>query len=230
MLPGRIYHIYNRGVDGRVIFSDTEDFEKFIGILKGYLGEFIIEKGGRFKSERPYLSRHRQKMNLFGRIKLLGYCLMPNHFHLVLQPQEAETIAKLMRRLGTAYAMYFNGRYKRIGTLWESGYRCVEVWGDERIVHLTRWVHLNPVSREVRRFGLVETVTGFKPEEYMYSSYQYYLDPSSARNWIHPEVVLSLFENWNERKWANYQRFVEDGRAKSEEILGEMAIDTGRDR
>ncbi|KKU54985.1 MAG: hypothetical protein UX78_C0029G0012, partial [Candidatus Amesbacteria bacterium GW2011_GWA2_47_11] len=189
-----------------------------------------IEKGGRFKSERPYLSRHRQKMNLFGRIKLLGYCLMPNHFHLVLQPQEAETIAKLMRRLGTAYAMYFNGRYKRIGTLWESGYRCVEVWGDERIVHLTRWVHLNPVSREVRRFGLVETVTGFKPEEYMYSSYQYYLDPSSARNWIHPEVVLSLFENWNERKWANYQRFVEDGRAKSEEILGEMAIDTGRDR
>ena len=230
MTSGRIYHIYNRGVDGRVTFSEAGDYDKFLDILRGYLGEFKIEEGGKYKSERPYLSRHRQKMNLFGQVKLVGYCLMPNHYHLILQPEGEETIAKLMRRAGTTYTMYFNKKYKRIGTLWETGYRCEEVWGDERILHLTRWVHLNPVSREVRRFGLVETVTGFRPEEFMYSSYQYYLTPDKTEGWVHPEVGLALFASWNDRRWANYQKFVEDRGLRSEVVLGRMAIDAGREK
>ncbi|KKU99477.1 MAG: hypothetical protein UY33_C0031G0017 [Candidatus Amesbacteria bacterium GW2011_GWA1_48_9] len=230
MTSGRIYHIYNRGVDGRVTFSEAGDYDKFLDILRGYLGEFKIEEGGKYKSERPYLSRHRQKMNLFGQVKLVGYCLMPNHYHLILQPEGEETIAKLMRRAGTTYTMYFNKKYKRIGTLWETGYRCEEVWGDERILHLTRWVHLNPAPREVRRFGLVETVTGFRPEEFMYSSYQYYLTPDKTEGWVHPEVGLALFASWNDRRWANYQKFVEDRGLRSEVVLGRMAIDAGREK
>lgn len=221
-MKNRIYHIYNRGVDGRLIFIDGEDFDKFIKILSGYIGQFKITEDLIFKQERPYLSRKRQKMNLNGQVLLLAYCLMPDYFDLMVMQIEDGAVSKLMRRLGTAYVIYFNKKYQRRGTLFERTYQTDEVWGDERILHLSRWIHRKPAGNQVRRFGLVETVTGQRPEEYMYSSFQWYLRKDEIPDWISPGTVLEIFERGDSSRWKDYKDFVTDSRIKSEEVLGKI--------
>ncbi|HBC72234.1 hypothetical protein A2379_02825 [Candidatus Amesbacteria bacterium RIFOXYB1_FULL_47_13] len=226
----RWYHIYNRGIDGRQVFTSSGDYDKFIWVLKTYLGEFKIKQDPRFKTDRPYISRHKQRMNLHDKVCLAAYCLMPNHFHLLVQPESAGRVTYLMRRAMTNYGMYFNQKYQRRGTLWEGSYRCVEVWGEERIVHLSRWIHLNPLQQEIRRFGLVTTVTGARPEEYLYSSYHWYLHTGEIDDWIRPDLVLDIFKGFNQGRWGSYQQFIEDSRLNTVSIIGSMAIDTGREK
>ncbi len=188
-LPATIYHIYNRGIDGREIFKDSEDYEYFLELLKRYLEEFSPEVSERYKTIRPYLARHRQQMNLHRELDLLCYCLLPDHFHLLIRQNTADGITKLMRRVFTNYVMYFNKKNKRHGTLFENVYRAVIVPDTEQLIDLTKYIHLNPVSRVVRRYGPVATVSTADPEYYMYSSYKNFLGLKSDK-WLRPEIIL----------------------------------------
>jgi putative transposase len=192
-LNGTIYHIYNRGIDSREIFREGEDYEFFQGILKRYLGKYTEEISDRYKAERPYIRKHKQEMNLKQEIDLLTYCLLPDHFHLLVRQRKADGITKLMRRVMTNYVMYFNKKYKRKGNLFENVYRAVIVPEDTNLVELTCYIHLNPVARVVRRYGPVETVSSSSPEYYMYSSYQDFLGIRQDE-WLKPEIVLEKFK------------------------------------
>ncbi len=212
------YHIYNRGIDKRVIFIDTQDYQMFIQSLVQYLTLVapIIKSG--FKSQKPSLVQHRKTMNLSGEVKLCAYCLMPNHFHLIIRQETADGITKLMRRICTQYAMYFNKKYKRQGTLFENIYRAVIVPEDERLLLLSRYIHLNPVAKTVRRFGLVETVAGSLPEEYPFSSYQSYL-PTGKNIGIDTSYIISLLAN------QSYQEFMQSEDSKWLSKLKDLALD-----
>jgi len=118
-LNGTIYHIYNRGIDGREIFKEGADYEYFLSILKKYLDKYEEVVSDRFKSERPYIRKHKQAMNLNQEIEMLAYCLLPDHFHFLIRQQKTVGITKLMRRVMTNYVMYFNKKYKRRGNLCE---------------------------------------------------------------------------------------------------------------
>jgi putative transposase len=206
-LKDNIYHIYNRGLDSREIFKDDEDYDCFQKILKKYLGKYTEEVSSRYKQERPYIRKHKQEMNLNQEIDLLAYCLLPDHFHLLIRQSTADGIVKLMRRLITNYVMYFNKKYKRKGNLFESVYRAVIVPNDMRLIELSRYIHLNPVSRVVRRYGLVEAVSGSTPEYYMYSSYQNFLG-TRHEEWLKQEVVLDKYKKLLP-KGKEYKYYVE---------------------
>ncbi|MFZ2970979.1 MAG: transposase [Minisyncoccia bacterium] len=124
------YHIYNRGVDKRVVFEDEEDHIRFINRLLEY-------------------NQNSEKEPLF--VDVVCFCLMPNHFHLVLRPIVENGITDFMRRISTGYAMYFNRKYQRKGVLFESNFKSILVENEEYLKHLSRYIHLNPkeiVSRE----------------------------------------------------------------------------------
>jgi putative transposase len=169
------YHIYNRGIDKRNIFLDAQDYLFFQQSLSQYLTPVVTNVKKGYKTQKPSLTNYRQSMNLTNEVKLCVYCLMPNHFHLIVRQESSDAITKLMRRICTQYAMYFNKKYKRQGTLFENIYRAVLIPEDDSLLLLSRYIHLNPVAKTVRRFGLVETAASTLPEEYPYSSFHSYL-------------------------------------------------------
>jgi putative transposase len=117
-VEGGYYHAYNRGVDKRVIYKDGQDYSTFLNLLKLYLSPskkniFLDNKSiSHYSVKRP-----RKIQNLSKEVKLLAYCLMPNHYHLLLKQKSKDGMTKLLRRVGTTYAMYFNKRNERVGHL-----------------------------------------------------------------------------------------------------------------
>lgn len=198
------YHVYNRGVEKREIFLDEKDYQAFLGILKAYLEPEI-------KPDRTLLqgrALERIKLhNLAQEVSLVAYCLMPNHFHLLLQQRFSNSITSLMRRVLTAYSMYFNSRYERVGSLFQGRFQAREVTNDEYLLHLTRYIHRNPVEAKIVKIQNLE--------KFKWGSYQNYLGLVDS-GWVKPKAILDYFSSTDRAK--DYKSFVE---FESEENLPE---------
>lgn len=215
--PETVYHIYNRGIDGREVFSTDDDYEYFKSILELYLlGPRRIGET-RFKEDKPSVIAKKEKMNLKSEVEMLAYCLMPDHFHFMLKQKTKDGITKFMRRVFTKYVMYYNRKLKRHGPLFENIYRGIEVDGREAQLHLSRFIHLNPVIRKVRRFGPVETVTGSNPEDYKHSSYNHYIGLYPVI-WVHNESIKYSHEQ--------YRSFVESYKNEADTLIKELMLDS----
>lgn len=187
--PNCIYHVFNRGVEKRDIFKDKQDFQLF----KYYL--FIYcNPAKKVLIKYPKLPLRLHSKNLHGEVKLLAYCLMPNHFHLLLKQISQDAISKLIKQLTNAYTEYFNKKYQRTGSLMEGRFKAVLVNSEELLMHASRYIHLNPVVS-----NLVNN-----PKDYPWGSYLEYLGVSKE-NLCEKEVVLDLFSSRED-----YDKFVND--------------------
>jgi len=217
-VAGGYYHIYNRGIEKRIIFEDEMDYKTFLRYLKEALSPppnpnknkvIVTLKGGTFKGlPKPV-------KNFNGAISLIAYCLMPNHFHLLVEQTEERDIKKFMQSVITRYSMYFNKKYTRVGKLFQGHYKAVLIVDENYLLHLSRYIHLNP-SEYTRNL------------EAAYSSYGEYLGKRNT-SWINPEVILSFFENANKdfMKGINtYIDFVEKYRGDSALILGKITLES----
>ncbi len=216
-IPGGVYHIYNRGLDGREVFRDSEDFVFFEKVMERYLSfDLGNEERTGFKLDKPSLVKRRRQMSLYRRISMIAYCLMPNHVHFVLKQIEERGITDFVRRVMTTYVMYFNNKYKRSGVLFESVYKAVIVADIGILPALTKMIHLNPVNRTVVKIGPVETVTGSSPEAYLYSSYSHYIG-TNQRKWI-----SKYDDNLNQ---SEYKRYVENWKIEPGDALAKIMLD-----
>lgn len=212
--------MYNRGVEKRDIFMDDQDYAVFLHLLKYYLSP-IDPKGIHplMEFQNFIIVRPRPLANIEKEVNLIEYCLMPNHFHLILQQISVEGVTKLLRRIATTYAMYFNRRYKRVGYLFQGPYKAVLVENDSYLLHLSRYIHLNPIELTLTRRNLVG---------YPYSSYPYYLGLKHA-GWVKPNLILAYFDRSKLlpflNKYPSYQEFVENNSTDSKEIIGNLALD-----
>lgn len=163
------YHIYNRGTDKRVIFMDYEDYERFVSLM------FVCN------SDRPIIFRDIpiglpyvfERGNTL--VDIVAYCLMPNHFHLLILEKMDGGITKFMSKLLTAYSMYFNRKYKRTGGLFEGVFKAKHAETDEYLKYLFAYIHLNPVKiidSNWKEYGIQNRVAaqGYLAD-YKYSSY-----------------------------------------------------------
>lgn len=187
------YHIYNRGVEKRIIFLDRQDYSVFLGYLKSYLLPKNEKELHEQLSDPNISSTTRGKilkllrLNNFNKeITLLAYCLMPNHFHFFLKQKSTGTIDSFMNSLATRYTMYFNRKYKRVGHLYQGVYKAVLVTSDEQFIHLSRYIHKQALP--------------IQP-----SSYSDYILKSKTE-WVHPEEVLVYFSRSDKKH--SYQNFV----------------------
>jgi len=137
------YHCYNRGVEKRIVFEDVRDYHRFLELLYLANDESPLRRDdiGIHKFEEV-LNTHRSK-----RLVAIGaFCLMPNHFHLVLKEIADGGITTFMHKLGTAYTMYFNARYGRTGNLFLKPFQSRHVSTDRYFQHLINYVHCNPAA------------------------------------------------------------------------------------
>ena len=197
------YHLYNRGVEKRDIFLDEQDYAVFLSYLKQYL------------DPTPGSDPKWRLKTLSSEVDLITFCLMPNHFHLLAKQITRNGITKLMRAVCTNYVMYFNKKYERVGTLFQGKYRGVMIDNDNYLLHLSRYIHLNPYL-------------GSDPKSYSYSSFSYYLGNRNAA-WIKPQEILAFFKEARRigpKDFLSYQSFVEDYPEDSAEILGELTLES----
>jgi putative transposase len=212
------YHVYNRGVEKRKIFLDEQDYLVFLHLLKFYLSPSDKENTHPPIEITGYkVTRPRPLTNLEKEVELLAFCLMPNHFHLMIKQKTIDGMPKLLKKIATTYSMYFNKRYDRVGHLFQGRYKASLITKDNYLLHLSRYIHLNPTE-------LTRTV----PVNHPYSSYQYYLGRKRAR-WVKPDFILKFFEHPNKlefiQKFQTYKDFVEKYKGDTKEILGNLALE-----
>lgn len=191
-VPESYYHVYARGHGKQKIFRDDEDFEYFLSLFARHLSnEPTSNVSGR---KYPHLQSE---------VKLLCYCLMSNHFHLLLYQQTDGSMSRLMRGIMTSYSMYFNKKYGTSGALFESRYKASRISSDEYLLHISRYIHLNPKDWMA----------------YPYSSiHSYYL---GAPEWLRPDLVIELFGTLPE--YADFLNDPADYKASLELVQDELA-------
>lgn len=141
---GEYYHIYNRGVDKRIIFNNRKDYQRFIKLLyyandARSLDNLNID----FTRGLPYgnLEDERDVLADIG-----AYCLMPNHFHLLIKEKEEFGISRFIHKIATSYSMYFNKLNERSGRLFQGPYKAKHVDDDQYLKYLYAYIHLNPLK------------------------------------------------------------------------------------
>lgn len=177
---GEYYHIYNRGTDKRTIFLDEEDHQRFIKLL--YLCNSQRNIVFRDISENGEYEHERENTL----VDIGSYCLMPNHFHILIREKVEDGTSLFMQKLSTAYTMYFNTKNKRTGGLFEGNFRATHVDTDEYLKYLFAYIHLNPVKMidpEWKEKGITDrAVAKDYLSKYQYSSYFEYIG-TSRREW-----------------------------------------------
>jgi len=162
-LNKEIYHLYNRGVEKRRVFMENRDYLRFIHDLFAFNDthaassaniRFSLRKPSELDASRlsqcleigsPNMEREPRKLL----VEILCFCLMPNHYHLLVRQLVDGGVVKFMHRLGVGYAMYFNEKYQRVGPLFQGRFKAVLVKNDAHLLYLPHYIHLNAV-------GLVE--------------------------------------------------------------------------
>src|SRR3989344_52802 len=135
------YHIYNRGNSKQTIFRDKDDYARFLGLL------FACNSSENFK-----IDNLGKKQSLYNSIRgsqivnIGAFCLMPNHFHILITQTERGSISKFMQKLITAYVMYYNKKYKRSGGLFEGKFKAEHTDTDRYLKYLFSYIHLNPIK------------------------------------------------------------------------------------
>lgn len=198
----RYYHVFNRGLDKRVIYPSDSYRERFITTT-------ILSRLSKapkatvfFKQEKLGAAPPQEDMEkTWGPsfVDILAYVLMPNHFHFLLKELIDAGVAKFMHRLGTAYTKYFNIRQEREGRLFTSTYKQVRVETDEQLIHTNRYIHINPWVSSYTKIDLKDL------RKYPWSSLPNYLRSKRDLS-CQPEEVLRFFASPRD-----YWKFISEG-------------------
>ena len=169
--PDAWYHVMSRGRRGDLIFRDKGDYYAFIDLLKDCIEMWNI--------------------------RVVAYCLMGTHYHILLQTPDAN-LSRCMRHINGVYTQYFNRSHRLDGHLFRGRYKSILVDSDAYLLELLRYIHRNPVEA-----GMVDRL-----ESYQWSSHKGYLSRSEKWNWLHKDYVLKIFSNEINEALRRYRTFV----------------------
>lgn len=169
--PDAWYHVMNRGRHGEKIFATKEDFGSFIDLLEELAEVFHV--------------------------KIVAYCLMPNHYHLLVQTPDAN-LSRSMRHLNGVYTQRYNKRHRCDGQLFRGRYKSIVVESDSYALDLVRYIHRNPLDA-----GLVDNL-----QKYQWSTHEIYLSDSKKFKWLHKDYILKLFSKSKPESIRLYKKFV----------------------
>ena len=145
-----LIHVLNRGVDKRKIFLDEQDHFRFIHDLFEFNDEDSVNNNFYiFNHNSNDVRHHYSKQERRSRkplVDILAFCLMPNHYHLLVTPKVENGVALFMKKLNGGYAKYFNTRYERSGALFQGKYKRVVIEGEAHFIHLPYYIHFNPLD------------------------------------------------------------------------------------
>lgn len=216
---GSIYHVFNRGVEKRVIFPDKSYYQHFLTTLSYYKDD---------QPERLSLSAYLDnKQRIQPKVKkhivsILCYCLMPNHFHLVLKQLADNGISRYMNNIANSYTRYLNTRLARTGHLFQGSFKSKLIETESSFLQVTRYIHLNPLDPFLYPEG--EKAMGIKPtekllREYSYSSYKAYLGKETAYSICDRSEIQELIGTPNDYRNFVRSKLSQDTRLGIENLI-----------
>ncbi len=205
IVKDEIYHVFNRSVGKLPIFLSRRDYERAIEVFKFYLHNKpplrfsyynrLTDDQKRKLSEEIIQSHEKV-------VEIICFCLMPNHFHFLLKSLTEDGIKQFISNFQNSYAKYFNTKTNRNGTLFQQNFKAVRIESDEQLIHVSRYIHLNPVTSYL--------MDAKDMENYQWSSYYDYFKENSPP-YLTKDLVLTNFKSYKEYKQftldqVNYQR------------------------
>lgn len=145
-IVNEIYHVISRGVDKRKIFMNDKDHFRFIHDLYEFNDEAPANTSSYHFYKSSVIARREDRKPRKLLVDILTFCLMPNHYHLLIKPRKEKSLPRFMKKLNMGYARYFNEKYKRNGALFEGRYKSVAVEEQAHFIHLPYYIHLNPLD------------------------------------------------------------------------------------
>lgn len=181
---GEYYHVYNRGVDKRKIFLGNNHYRRFLKSV-----QLLLATG----SATPRL-RSNQSLALNSKITIICYCLMPNHYHVLIKQIKDGGISEFMHKIDTSYTKYFNLNQKRTGRLFEYTFKAKHIPTDEILLHVHRYIHLNPLI-----INLVSNVNDWE-----WSSYVDYVGKRQGTICSKEEILGFFSQRENNRSYKEW--------------------------
>ena len=204
LVSGEIYHIYNRGVDKRDIFMDDEDRMRFIHDLYEFNDRNpALNLNDRLKRSKtnnrevglPEIQRNPRELL----VEILAFCMMDNHFHLMIRSVSENGVTEFMRKLGTGYTNYFNKKYERTGALFQGKFKSVHLEKDSHLMYLPIYIHFNPLDFEFPEWRKGKIKNYKKAIEfldtYRWSSYMDYTGQKNFPSLIQKDFILHRVGN-----------------------------------
>ena len=200
LVEGQIYHVFNRGIDSRTTFSGLREFQRVQLLARYYRFRTPPVRFSKFMTlQRDIrdkwisdLSEQDDKL-----VEILAYCFMDNHFHFLLKQLLPNGTSKFMANFQNSYTRYFNTKHERIGPLFLDQFKAVRIVTDEQLVHVSRYIHLNPLTSY-----LVKDFAALK--NYRWSSLNEYIGVPVFRI-SKPTEVMAFFKSSN-----SYEKFLVD--------------------
>jgi len=206
------HHIYNRGTDKRIVFLCKEDYLVFTKLLRLLNSRKVVSPSRVIKDGvEPDDDTAIEPL-----VAIVSYCLMPNHFHLLLYEICKGGISKFMQRLGTAYTMYFNEKYTRSGALFQGRFKSRLITDEEYLLSVIDYIHMNPI--DLNEFNTVRGIL----DSYKYSSLRVYAKIAEDRI-----TNLQVLEGYTEVP-VDYIDWLEQERGG--EVPKDILIDIDEDR
>lgn len=197
---GEYYHVFTRGIDKRSIILDQEDSDRFLlsiqefntidpigSIYENSFRKISSNSLGGNASKSSWLTQSRSKGKKL--VDFVCYCLNPNHYHFILKQSTSDGIKKFMHRLGTGYALYFNNKYKRTGSLFQRPFKAVHIDSNEYLLHVSAYVNLNGRAHQL----------GGNASKLVRSSWGEYINVNTPGLCV-KDMILGQFENVKEYK------------------------------
>lgn len=186
---GQTYHVYNRGVEKRRIFENRRTHSRFLQTAQYYQLEGPKPKFSNFIKRKLFKPDPNKKI-----VEILSYCLMPNHFHFLIKQLKDGGVSEFISKLTNSYTKFYNIKFNRVGPLLQGQFKAVLIESDEQLVHVSRYIHLNPLVSY-----LVKDL-----DQYEWSSYKEYI--GTRNNGIcTKEDILDSFKTFQ-----SYKLFVLD--------------------
>lgn len=180
---GNYFHVYNRGVNRNAIFIEERNYDYF------------LQRVLKYKNDNE--------------VQIIAYCLMPNHFHFILYQVAENGISHFIKSVCDGYAKAINKMYEKSGHLFEGKYKLKHIDDEQYLLHLSRYIHLNPVEANLAT----------KPEDWKFSSYGEYIGRTHS-NIVTPSIVLNHFKNVND-----YENFVQEYKSNNSETIDKYLFD-----
>lgn len=208
------YHLYNRGTDKRMIFMDRSDYERFI--------ELLFLSNSSLAIDIRHIRKSYESIYDFKRgdplVHIGAYCLMPNHFHILVTPAIEQGIQTFMQKVSTGYSMYFNKKFERTGALFESRFKARHANSDEYLKYLFSYIHLNPVKliqSDWKEVGIRDVENARKYlDMYTYSSLLDYVGNREESKILDKDKFPEYFNTKQEidrelLEWLNFGKIIE---------------------
>mgnify|MGYP001559722953 CR=1 FL=1 len=198
VVNGEIYHVYNRSNGQQEIFLSSKDYQRAIEVFRFYqYGKPPLRFSFYNRLPKDQKPKFLEELYLNNPIvDIICFCLMSNHFHFLLRGVEGRGINQFISNFQNSYAKYFNIKTTRTGSLFQQNFRAVRIESNEQLVHVSRYIHLNPITAY-----LVRTMEEL--ENYQWSSYPDYIH--KGKTYIRKGIVLDNF-----RSIAEYKKFMAD--------------------